>query len=274
MIPLEDNFNDVLGKAQRGLKLTDEALAAAADVSVAQLTAAKEGQFEEPVVRRLAGPLRLQADALAALGKKSWYPAPVGDIDGLACFNTPFLDMTVNAYLVWDPITKDAAVFDTGADALPILRRVEELRLHVQMILLTHTHGDHVADLDRLKRDTHAPAFVGADEGFAGAEAFHAGRAFAVSRLRIDTRRTSGHARGGITYVVSGLSRPVAVVGDALFAASMGGGMVSYEEALQTNRASLFTLPDETVICPGHGPLTTVGEQKRHNPFFPELAAG
>jgi glyoxylase-like metal-dependent hydrolase (beta-lactamase superfamily II) len=51
----------------------------------------------------------------------------------------------------------------------------------------------------------------------------------------------------------------------------MGGGLVSYDEALRTNRSSIFTLPDDTIICPGHGPLTTVGEEKLHNPFFPEF---
>ena len=61
----------------------------------------------------------------------------------------------------------------------------------------------------------------------------------------------------------------MAVVGDAMFAGSMGGGGVSYADALGTNRAEILTLPDETILCPGHGPLTTVGEQKVHNPFFP-----
>jgi glyoxylase-like metal-dependent hydrolase (beta-lactamase superfamily II) len=51
----------------------------------------------------------------------------------------------------------------------------------------------------------------------------------------------------------------------------MGGGMVSYEDALRTNREKIMTLPDDTVLCPGHGPLTTVGEEKKHNPFFPEF---
>jgi len=86
--------------------------------------------------------------------------------------------------------------------------------------------------------------------------------------LQVTTRRTSGHVRGGVTYVVTGLSQRLAIVGDAMFAGSMGGGMVSYAEALQTNRENILTLPDDTVICPGHGPLTTVGEQKQHNPFF------
>ena len=68
-----------------------------------------------------------------------------------------------------------------------------------------------------------------------------------------------------------GLGQPVAIVGDALFAQSMGGGMISYQDALATNRAEIFTLSDETVVCPGHGPMTTVGEEKAHNPFFPEF---
>jgi glyoxylase-like metal-dependent hydrolase (beta-lactamase superfamily II) len=92
-----------------------------------------------------------------------------------------------------------------------------------------------------------------------------------VGGLQIEARQTSGHAAGGITYVVTGLAHPVAVVGDALFAGSMGGGMVSFPEALSTNRKQIFTLPDDTVVCAGHGPLTTVGEEKRHNPFYPEF---
>jgi glyoxylase-like metal-dependent hydrolase (beta-lactamase superfamily II) len=71
--------------------------------------------------------------------------------------------------------------------------------------------------------------------------------------------------------VVTGLTRRLAVVGDALFAGSMGGGLVDYDEALRTNREGIFTLDDETILCPGHGPLSTVGEEKLHNAFFPEF---
>ena len=63
----------------------------------------------------------------------------------------------------------------------------------------------------------------------------------------------------------------IGLVGDALFASSMGGGLVSYADALATNRKEIFTLPGNTVICPGHGPMTTVGEEKAHNPFYPEF---
>ena len=82
------------------------------------------------------------------------------------------------------------------------------------------------------------------------------------------TRTTSGHSKGGTTYLVEGLARPLAIVGDAIFAGSMGGGMVSFDDAWKNNREKILTLPDETVLCPGHGPLTSVSEEKRNNPFF------
>jgi glyoxylase-like metal-dependent hydrolase (beta-lactamase superfamily II) len=142
--------------------------------------------------------------------------------------------------------------------------------LSVKLILLTHTHDDHVSDLTRLKKATGAQAFVCHREEIEGAEPFAAGRAFQVGGLKIETRETSGHSAGGITYVIAGLAKPVAVAGDSIFAGSMGGGVVSYLDALANNRNQILTLPNETVLCPGHGPMTTVGEEKLHNPFFPE----
>jgi len=70
--------------------------------------------------------------------------------------------------------------------------------------------------------------------------------------------------------VVDGLERRIAIVGDAIFAGSMGGGMISYQDALRTNREKIMTLPDDSILCSGHGPMTTVGEEKKNNPFFPE----
>jgi hydroxyacylglutathione hydrolase len=192
-------------------------------------------------------------------------------VNGLAQFNTSYEDYTVNSYLVWDPKTKEAVAFDTGADSSPMLNFAEERGLSIRLILLTHTHPDHIADLARLKKETGAATHVGELEPVSGAEIFSAGQSFQVGSLKIETRQTSGHSIGGITYVISNLERPVAIVGDALFAGSMGGGMISWSDALATNRKHIFSLPDDTVICPGHGPLTTVREEKRHNPFFPEF---
>jgi hydroxyacylglutathione hydrolase len=269
-IPLEDNFNDVLGKAQRGLKLSPGQLASRAGVSESDVAQALAGAFNEAVVRKLAPVLGLGVEPLVALGRQAWYP-PAHEVAGLAGFTTPFGSYTVNAYLVWDAKTQQAVAFDTGADCRPMLDAAKANGLRISLILLTHVHEDHITDLARLKKETGAPAFVSSLEPTGGAEPFAAGRVFRVGGLGITPRQTSGHSRGGTSYVVAGLDKPVAIVGDALFAASMGGGLVSYEEALRTNRQHLFSLGDDTVLCPGHGPLTTVGEQKKHNPFFPEF---
>ena len=270
-IPLEDNFNDVLGKAQRGLQLSDEQLAKTASVSLKELSQAKAGQFEEGIVRKLAPVLNLGTDALVALGKKTWYPNDPGEVAGLACFTTPYSDITVNSYLVWDPKTDQGVCFDTGADSTEMLKFAADRNIRIQLILLTHTHPDHIADLARLKKTTMAAAFVCKLEAIEGAESFEAGKRFTVGPLQIETRQTSGHSRGGITFVIAGLPRRIAVVGDSMFASSMGGGGVSYEDALRNNREKILTLPEDTILCPGHGPLTTVGEEKVHNPFFPSI---
>jgi len=266
--PLEDNFSDIIGKAQRGLILSDSIVASRSGVPVETVQRLREGNFDAEAAAKIAPVLGLNASALIALGKNAYAPAEIGPIEGLAQFNTVFGDMTVNSYLVWDSATKDAAAFDTGGDCSEMLEAVDARGLTVRMILLTHTHGDHIYDLDRLRQRTGAPAYVSSREALDGAESFEPGREFSVGGLRIGTRLTWGHSRGGITYVVKGLTRPVAVVGDALFAGSMGGGMASYADALKTNLEGIFSLPDETIVCPGHGPMTTVCEERAHNPFF------
>jgi glyoxylase-like metal-dependent hydrolase (beta-lactamase superfamily II) len=267
-IPLEDNHHDILGKARRGLKLSDIELAQRAGVSAAEVRAAFDGGADEIVIRRLARPLGLGADALAASARKAWSPRDPGPIHGLACFNTPYEDLTVNSYLVYDSATREAAAFDTGADCGGMLEYASAHQLKIVLILLTHIHADHILDLARLKKITAAPVRVSRREPMSGTEPFPDGQTFRVGGLTFETRRTSGHARGGTTYVVTGLKTRLAVVGDALFAGSMGGGVVDYREALRTNRENILTLPEDTVLCPGHGPLTTVGEEKKHNPFF------
>ncbi len=266
-IPLEDLFNDVVSKAQRGLGLTLAALSEKSHVSEAEIEAARAGDKDASVLLKLAPVLGLHGPALVTMAEGAWAPKPVS-LAGLAQFNTTYHDMTVNAYLVWDEQTLEAAAFDTGATAAPMLEKIRELGLTLKYLFLTHTHPDHVADIAALN----APeVYVGKNEPYDGAETFSAGATWDLGGLTIESRSTWGHSKGGITYVVSGLAQPVAVVGDALFASSMGGGMVSYVDALVTNRREIFSLPCETVIAPGHGPLTTVGEEKAHNPFYPEF---
>ncbi len=267
-IPLEDNVSDIIGKAQRGLGISDSQISERANVSTDAVRKIRGGDLSGDAIEGVAPVLKLSAAALRKLASGEWEPEAIGDIDGLAAFNTSYGDMTVNAYLVWDAVTHDAVAFDTGADCSAMLKRIESGKLKTKLILLTHAHPDHVADLARLRKATGAPVYISEREPEEGAELIAEGKHFKVGTLAIEARLTSGHSPGGITYVVTGLARPIAIVGDSLFAGSMGGGNVSYQDALKNNREKILTLPNETIVCPGHGPLTTVGKEKRDNPFF------
>lgn len=269
-LPLEDGFTDVLGKALRGTGRTIETLAEETGVPLPVVQSTLDGSSADPAnIAILAAALGLAPERVVALAEGSYQPAEV-TLDGVHTVTTPFHDMQVNAYLVWDAATREAALFDTGTDGDGLLAFARERGLRVDQIFITHGHGDHIYDLDRLIEKTGAAAFVPEGEGVGVGEEFAAGREFRIGNFEVQTRLTCGHAPAGITYVVRGLACPLALCGDALFAGSMGGGMISYADALRTNREAIFSLPDDTVLASGHGPLTTVGEQRRHNPFFPE----
>ncbi len=274
VIPLEDNVGDIIGKAQKGLGILNEVLAERSGITPAQLRNLKGGSLRDPaMLRRVADVLRLGGDALVASAAGAWYPKQPELPEGFLRFNTPFSGMTVNAYLVWDMPSRQAVLFDTGADAAPVLATLKNEKLQLELVLLTHAHIDHVMELPRLVAGTGARAWINSrdrdEEDFpAGVETFSAGQSFVVGGLRIETRLTNGHSAGQTTYVVRGLGRPVAIVGDSLFAGSMGGGVISYADQLRSDREQILTLPDDTILACGHGPLTTVGQEKLHNPFF------
>ena len=274
MIPLEDYSEDIIGKVMRGRGVSKDRLCDEAGISAGELEALLRGEALEAPLRKVAPVLGLGADQLVACARKSWYPDQPGPIPGFGMANTTFHDMTVNAYVVWDVATRKAVVFDSGADCEPLLELVRNNDLTVEMILLTHAHTDHVVDLPRLVEGTGSPPVwinerEGEDEDFPkDVRTFEAGRTFVVGGLTIESMLTDGHSPGGTTFVVGGLDRPLAIVGDSLFAGSMGGSMTAYERARQNNLTKILTLPDDTVLAPGHGPLTTVGQEKRHNPFL------
>ena len=268
MIPLEDNAADIIGKAQRGLGISDSELAEKAGVSAQTIRKLRDGDLDESSLLSVAPVLGLDGRALCDLANGEWHPKKIESFDGLAQFNTDYHGMAVNAYLVWDPANRVAAAFDTGADSKEMVRFAKRHKLNIQLILLTHAHPDHVADLPSLREETAADVFTPSRESVPGAEAIDEGKKFRLGNLQIETRLTWGHSPGGMTYVVTGLARTIAIVGDSLFASSMGGGNMSYSDALRNNLEKILTLPDQTIICPGHGPMTTVGEEKEHNPFF------
>jgi glyoxylase-like metal-dependent hydrolase (beta-lactamase superfamily II) len=269
-IPLEDNFNDVINKAQRGMKISDADLAHRAEVTPEDLAAVKAGQPLVAVLRRVARHLRLGPDALEILAEKSWYPDQPNFPSGFAAFNTAYEDMTVNSYLVWDSRTKLAAAFDTGASCESMLDTIHADGLNVRYLFLTHTHEDHIADLPRLAAATKAEVWASELEPapIAGARTFTENVHFHLGPLAIKTLFTWGHSPGMTTFYITGLSWPLAIVGDSVFASSMGGSPTHYADQYRNNVEKILPLPKDTVLACGHGPLTTLGQEKRHNPFF------
>ncbi|MDR1192019.1 MAG: MBL fold metallo-hydrolase [Verrucomicrobiales bacterium] len=268
MLPLEDNYGDIIGKAMRGLGVSDADLSRSAGVTVDEVRAARRGEYAPAAAPRLAKALRLNPAALAASGAQSWHPH-AANLLGVHQLTTPYGGgMTVNCYVIWDPATGDAALFDTGTQPAAVLKFLDTKKLALRFIFLTHSHGDHIDCLPQLQIATGAPAYINQHGDIGGVSVFDWGAAFPLGALTVATRQTTGHAADGTTFTVGGLEKTVAVVGDALFAGSMGGGLVSYHEALALNLRHIYSLPDDTLLCPGHGPLTTVALEKQHNPFY------
>jgi len=271
LIPLEDNFTDVISKAQRGRKIPDEKLASMAGVSLEDLTAVKGGKPIIAVVRRIARHLRLNPDALETLTKRAWYPKTPIFQRGFSMFNTPMGEITVNSYLIWDSRTKEAAVIDTGADATDLIDFIKSEDLRLQYILLTHSHEDHVAGLPALAAAfPHAQVYCSEKEPIEhpGIRLFKEDVYFHIGTLSIKALHTPGHSPGLTSFFITGLSWPLVCCGDALFSCSVGGSEQHFDQQLSSDHAKLMTLPKDTVIAPGHGPLSTLAQEKEHNPFF------
>ena len=201
--------------------------------------------------------------------------------------------LAVNCYLVGDETTREAIVIDPGDDARDILDTTRRGRLIVKAIVNTHAHFDHVGALSKVREQTGAPFMLHADEApilgaaSASAEMFgikiadptpadrllREGDEVRVGNLALKVLFTPGHTPGGICL----LGGKCVFVGDTLFQGSIGrtdfpGG--DYGTLMASIRDKLLPLPDETVVYPGHGAATTIGEEKQFNPFVRPLITG
>jgi len=272
LIPIEDTFVDVIKKAAVGLGLGHSTLAADSGLSVPELRRLLNGEPDEGVLRQLAPVLNLNADKLVSMSKEEWRPRPV-KIAELVCLNMPFPGAgyegaSVNCFLIVDKDNRQAVAFDTGTSAEPILNYLRSERLNLQALYLTHTHHDHTAGYAGILDATGCQAYAPSLEPYRDALLVEPGARMRVASYEIEARLTNGHSPGGLTYVVEGLEQGVAIVGDSIFCLSQGGAKQAYQLALENNRTQILTLPSSTVICPGHGPMTTVAEELAHNPFF------
>jgi hydroxyacylglutathione hydrolase len=265
--PLEDSSGDILCKAMRGLKFSLEEVADKARLPLEHVKALLDGGGNELSLQLAAVALHLHPKRLLSIHRNEYHPhisLPPGE---WCRFQTDFMGTLVNSYLVWDTTTHAAAAFDTGSDASGLLNCLARHQLQLKFLFLTHSHGDHIFDLDRVVKKTGTTAWIA--EELPGAQLLQLGQTFLMGDFVIETRQTCGHSPLGTTYVVHNQKYSAAFVGDAVLAGSIGMPNYSYQEALQTCASNVFSLPESTLLCPGHGPLTSVGEEKAFNPFFP-----
>ncbi len=265
-MPLEDHLGDLLAKARAMSGVALETAAQAVGLPAARYAELEESGRLSSVLdlTPLARLVGLDVEKLAALAA-GWQPQPreLGRWRHLHQIVTEDDGDTVNCYLVGDEATGAAALFDTGWTTNEARRLLATHELRLETLFITHGHSDHIAALEE---------WVNWFPQLRVCRAPVSGEALRMGGLRVSARATPGHAADGLTYVIEGWPEnapAVAIVGDALFAGSIGRGFQSWSLARASVRQQIFTLPPDTLLCPGHGPVTTVAEELAHNPFFP-----
>lgn len=195
--------------------------------------------------------------------------------------------MGANCYLISCLETKKAAIIDPGANSAGLKQWVAEKGVQVEYILLTHGHFDHIGAVDDLRELYHAKVGIHTEDAIMLTSGAHNlsrmvgrsldfkpadllledGQELHVGNLTFRVITTPGHTLGGVCFLTpEGL-----ISGDTLFDGSIGrtdfpGG--SYEDLINSIKNKLLLLPEETKVYPGHGPETTIGREKRANPFL------
>ncbi len=270
---LEDHVGDILRKARMQSKISMAEASAAAGLSEDDYSALEESGR---IVKRTdlfaaAALVGVSGGRLEAIAK-GWEPEPLFT----ECWRelrmiTTTSNFSVNCYLVWDEVTREAALFDTGWDAAPIFKHIDENQLDLKHIFITHSHGDHMACLATVRERFPKVRLHSGSKNAPVDQRNRANDFIHLGSLRITNRPTPGHAEDGVTYVVGNWPEDafhVAFVGDAIFAGSMGKDFHTSEEAKRHIREQILTLPPDTLLCTGHGPITTVKQEREHNPFF------
>jgi hydroxyacylglutathione hydrolase len=224
-------------------------------------------------------------------------PAVGVEKQGFLHISIPVGMLQCNCSIIGDPVTREALVIDPGDEVSRILELLGRHKLKVKGIVSTHAHIDHVGGLSKLHKYTGAPVMMHREDlplyqamdvqaAFLGVmppdvtdvhQLLTDGDALQWGSLEAQVIHTPGHTPGSVSLYMPQeagkltLASPQLFAGDTLFAGSIGrtdlwGG--SMQAILESLRGKLMALPEETVVHPGHGPTTSIGEEKQSNPFL------
>jgi hydroxyacylglutathione hydrolase len=275
-LPLEDEVGDVLEKAMRRSGLTADAVAARAGVAIGKLRDALDyrSNLECGELRQLAAVLGLNEVGLCALASGQ-YPAPqIGALPFCVWpLRMPHGIGVANAYLVGECGSTRAILFDTGA-GIEALESVWPTSVRqLDAVFLTHVEGEHAGGLcDVVARFGRPDAFIPIGATAPCGRPLGEGETRCFGAIEVSAFTTPGHAAAHNCYLVrmaSGRSGDALLIsGDLVFAGSVGGAYFSHEQLQSSLRRMLAAVPPKTVVAPGHGPLTTVENELRYNPFM------
>jgi hydroxyacylglutathione hydrolase len=273
-LPLEDTFGDVLRKAMRGVGIETRQLSAASGVPAGAIEQwlKDEGTANDDQARALAKVLHLDGSKLSDSAAARWHPPIIDRTDVRRHAQAPHPS---NGYVFFLQDGRRAALVDPAGVPENLLRILRDGDYHLQYILITHKHPDHC--------DATAPvahAFPDAKIVMHALDVHAIGSLSKTALLVRDGQilpfgdnatirmlHTPGHTDGSSCYIFQG----TIFSGDTLFAASVGGAYgdaSTYDDILNSVRSKLFILPNDSAVMPGHGPPTTIGLEKEHNPFF------
>ena len=194
----------------------------------------------------------------------------------------------MNSYILWDEKTKEGAIIDPGYDFYLIDKALEEENIVPKFILLTHSHGDHIGAIKELKdKYGDLKVYIHKDEeqmimdpvlnlsrltqmepvSVKADETFEDGKVFILGDTEIKAIHTPGHSPGGTCYLVGN----TLFSGDTLFKLSVGRSdfyLGDQDQLINSIKVKLLTLADDIVVYPGHGPATTIGQERERNPFL------
>lgn len=283
MIPLEDTYLDIIKKAAVGHGLGEKKIAELSQVPISKITKFFNGSYCVSTLKAIAPILNLDFQSLKAHAEGHSQPPKILSESLLQYQSTfayrPNQTLSVNHYLLIDASTQTALLFDTGTDATDTLQYLKSNSLSLSAIFITHQHRDHIWALNQFteaysKADIYASQ--ASNDSRYSFNRIKANKPQKFDSFEIEAYETTGHTEDGMSFKVTGLSNNIMFVGDALFAHSQGGiySREAYQHALNINRSNILSQSDDTILAPGHGPLTTVSHEKQNNPFYAKSTNG